>query len=75
MGQRTHSAQTNSGHIRFCLQPRAAHALRSDQHSREVLEDEVESYDVEKVKTSLLCLSVQLGKVLDLALLVYFSLV
>jgi hypothetical protein len=30
-GQRTHSARTNSGHLRLCQQPRAAHALRSDQ--------------------------------------------
>ena len=47
-GQRTHSARTNeerererererknaiySGHLRLCQQPRAAHALRSDQN-------------------------------------------
>jgi hypothetical protein len=34
-GQRTHSARTKnalySGHLRLCQQPRAAHALRSDQ--------------------------------------------
>ena len=30
-GQRTHSARTNSGHLRLCQQPRAAHALRSYQ--------------------------------------------
>ena len=30
-GQRTHSARTNSGHLRLCQKPRAAHALRSDQ--------------------------------------------
>ena len=32
-GQRTHSARTNSGHLRLCQQPRAAHALRSHQNN------------------------------------------
>ena len=31
---RTHFARTNSGHLRFCLQPRAAHALRLDQKKK-----------------------------------------
>jgi hypothetical protein len=30
-GQRTDSARTNSGHLRLCQQPRAAHTLCSDQ--------------------------------------------
>jgi hypothetical protein len=32
-GQYTHSARTNSGHLRLCHQPRAAHAIRSDQNA------------------------------------------
>ena len=33
LGQCTHFARTNNGHLCLCQQPRAAHALRSDQNS------------------------------------------
>jgi hypothetical protein len=50
-GQRTHSARTNSGHLRLCQQPRAAHALRLDQNCcSEVLIANSDQCHIEYVK-------------------------
>jgi hypothetical protein len=45
---RTHYARTNSGHLRLCQQPRAAHALRSDQKDTQIeaLENEINKKQV-----------------------------
>ena len=46
----------NNGHLRFCLQPRAAHVLRSDQNRRNGLScDSCQGKEVESQSYVLLC--------------------